>query len=163
MQACTHWVSNCVPMAVPLETMLSVDIEFFGQQSAFGLLSKLHSSRKLVRLCLPCWERSGALLWASFLSTLPPLCSFRCPSTLSMGWQCSVLPTLLRNLEPVLKACWALEKDHEKHHHRDSCPQESWSLYFTGASASFFFFSVFFKIGKFTLKITVFIWLVASS
>lgn len=63
-------------------------------------------------------------------------CSFLCPSALSMEQQCSVLPQPLRNLEPLLKGCWALEKM-VKNSHRYNCPQESGSLYFLGASNSF--------------------------
>lgn len=126
--------NNCVLLAVPSGMTLGVDVVLSRQQS--GLFSQLHSSRKFVWLHFPHWERSRALLWASFLITLSPLCSFRCPSVLSVERHCSVLPKLLRNLEPVLKGSWTHEKG-GKNPQLQASPQKSWLLCFTGISVYF--------------------------
>lgn len=128
--------NNCVLLAVPSGMTLGVDVVLSRQQS--GLFSQLHSSRKFVWLHLPCRERDPEPRFGHhFLITLSPLYSFWCPSVPSVEWHCSVLPKLLRNLEPVLKGSWSHEKGGKKKRQLQASPQKNWLLCFTGISVYF--------------------------
>lgn len=111
-------------MAVPLWITLGVDSGFWAAKYlwlAFPTAQLQEACMTVSPMPREIWSPALGIISEHAASSVLLLKSH----TMSTGWQCSVLPKLLRNLEPVLKSCWALEKDGEKHSHRHSCPQES--------------------------------------